>query len=167
MQIEYLSKHKACATRERKSVFVERELDDIYKKKGVVTPKLLLDRAREVDHPLHTYFDWDDEKAGEKFRLIQATAMILATRYVAVLQAHDGPPNASATTVQRYSVRKLVGSFSGTGYIERQDALNNPDIRARLIERRVAELRSWCVRVCDVAELQDVAKTIENALAKL
>lgn len=43
---------------------------------GRVTPKLVVDTARDKKSPLHPYFEWDDRKAGEVYRLDQARTLI-------------------------------------------------------------------------------------------
>ena len=65
-------------------------LQDIRDQHGALTPVLVVDAARDPEHPLHSRFDWDDTSAGHKYRLAQAGALLR----VAVLpktprQAHD------------------------------------------------------------------------------
>lgn len=45
---------------------------------GVLTPGLVLDEARDEQHPLHTRFEWDDTAAAEKWRLEQAHQLIVS-----------------------------------------------------------------------------------------
>ncbi len=52
------------------------QLQSIYDKFGKLTPKLVLDEARDEQHPLHTRFDWNDATAAEKWRLEQAHELI-------------------------------------------------------------------------------------------
>lgn len=41
-----------------------------------VTPQILVKEAAKEKSPLHNCFEWDDQKAGEKFRLHQARKLI-------------------------------------------------------------------------------------------
>lgn len=41
-----------------------------------VKPKELVDAARPTTSPIHEYFEWDDAKAGESYRLQQARQVI-------------------------------------------------------------------------------------------
>lgn len=50
--------------------------------RGVLTPRLVLDEARDESHPLHDRFEWDDGVAGEKYRLNQAHELIRSVRIV-------------------------------------------------------------------------------------
>lgn len=58
------------------------ELESIYRQHETLSPKLVVDAARPVDHPLHNRFQWDDNKAGERYRLIQAAQLIRSVRVV-------------------------------------------------------------------------------------
>jgi hypothetical protein len=57
------------------------ELEAIRTKHGKLTPTLVLDEARDPSHPLHDRFEWDDEVAGEAWRLEQARVLIVKVRY--------------------------------------------------------------------------------------
>ncbi len=59
----------------------------IRKRHGVVTPKLIVEDARDPKSPLHNFFDWDDSSAAEKYRLHQAGDLI---RRVQVYVTKDG-----------------------------------------------------------------------------
>jgi hypothetical protein len=53
---------------------------DIRERRGKLTPEIVLDEARDENHPLHHRFEWDDSAAAEKFRLSQA-ANLLRVKY--------------------------------------------------------------------------------------
>lgn len=47
---------------------------------GQLTPRAVVDTARDPDHVLHPYFEWDDEAAAEAYRLVQARALIATVK---------------------------------------------------------------------------------------
>lgn len=53
---------------------------DIRKDHGKLTPKVVVDVARDPEHPLHTRFTWDDSVAGEKWRRHEASELIRSVR---------------------------------------------------------------------------------------
>jgi hypothetical protein len=63
-------------------VSVATELDAIYQGRGQLTPRVVVDVARDPGHPLHTQFEWDDSVAGEKYRQTQAAQLIRSVRVV-------------------------------------------------------------------------------------
>jgi len=56
---------------------VSKYLREIYEDNGgELTAPILVETAKEVTHPLHPFFEWDDKLAGNKHRLSQARALI-------------------------------------------------------------------------------------------
>jgi len=55
-----------------KKEIISESLLGLYKN-GSVTPKMLVNVARNPESPLHPFFEWNDEKAGENYRQIQAS----------------------------------------------------------------------------------------------
>ncbi len=51
-------------------------LQAIRDERGALTPALVVDTARDPEHPLHSRFDWDDTVAAEKWRLEQASQLL-------------------------------------------------------------------------------------------
>lgn len=43
---------------------------------GEITPEIVLDEAKRKSSPLHGYFCWDNNKAAQEYRLIQAASLI-------------------------------------------------------------------------------------------
>lgn len=48
----------------------------IREKRGRLTPQIVLDEARDPAHPLHSRFEWDNNIAAEKYRLLQAASLL-------------------------------------------------------------------------------------------
>lgn len=53
---------------------------EIEKRFGTVTPRIVVDLARDENHPLHGEFEWRDGVAAEKFREEQARELIRGAR---------------------------------------------------------------------------------------
>lgn len=43
---------------------------------GIITPQIVLDSSRPKNAPLHPHFCWNNSKAAEEYRLIQAAGLI-------------------------------------------------------------------------------------------
>lgn len=56
------------------------ELVAIREERGKLTPVIVLEEARDPEHPLHSRFEWDDSVAAEKYRLTQARVLISLVR---------------------------------------------------------------------------------------
>jgi len=59
---------------------VEEELSDLNKQHGHLTPDLVLESAVSASSPLHSLFEWDNDKAGHSFRLWQARKLIRSVK---------------------------------------------------------------------------------------
>jgi hypothetical protein len=157
-QLVYQGKEK----RERKSVIVDRELERIYKKHKVVTVDVVLSEAAKATHPLHSYFEWDDRAAGQKYRIVQAYSLIMASKFVVSLVENDEiTPKQVKGSAQ---VRRLVSAFRGEGFKLRTDALKDTESREAIIEAKRSQLRSWCNSVIDINELAPLRTTILSQL---
>ncbi len=55
---------------------VQEVVNKIYAEVGEVRPSALVEAARPKSSPAHNAFEWDDSKAGEEYRLIQARTWI-------------------------------------------------------------------------------------------
>jgi hypothetical protein len=162
--VSYVTKQDAIEPREKKTVVVERILTEIYERDGVITPQGLVEEARSSGHILHGYFEWNDSKAAEKYRLTQATAMILATKFVAVLQRQaDEPPRVISA---QKPVREFLPMYRGEGFKGRTEILSTEDTRVAFIERKLGVLVSWCSSVVDVDEFSSMRKALEEMIAE-
>ncbi|TDT31137.1 hypothetical protein [Naumannella halotolerans] len=55
-------------------------LQSIYDQRGQLTPALVVETAKNTDHPLHHRFEWNDEIAGPKYREVQARELIRSVK---------------------------------------------------------------------------------------
>lgn len=140
---------------------VDRELDKLYKKNNnTISPELVVTAATPANHPLHSYFEWNDTKAAKAHRLRQAYEMILASKMVAFLSKPPQPPPPVAKPL----VRKLLPTFRQRGFKMRNEVLSQKETREAFIERKKQALRAWCNEVIDVKELQPLRAMILRAL---
>lgn len=149
------------AKREKKQLTIDNALGELLKTHKTVTVDLVIQEATKKDHPLHDLFEWDDSIAADKFRKMQAYAMILSSRFTVQLVQQQ---NSHTKVMKSARVRRLVNSFSGEGFKLRTDALKNAEDRSGIIEKKKAILRSWCQSVIDIEELTSLRTQIESEL---
>jgi hypothetical protein len=162
--MKYTTKENAMVKREKKQVVVEKALDAIYEKHGTLSTELVIEEAKDPNHKLHRFFDWDDEVAGKKWRETQAYALIMATKFVVVLNGQqNGPPKVMGASVE---VRKFVNGFHGEGFKMRNDAVNDDETRRGMVEKKIAVLKSWCRETVDLEELKELREMILGFVSK-
>lgn len=110
-------------------------LQDLHDRHDGLTPRLVLDTAREPSHVLHSHFEWDNDEAAERYRLDQARALIRSFKVV-----YREDDNA------RRKVRAFVSTVSETGPVYRatEQVLSDAfarDLLLRGLERDTQALR--------------------------
>lgn len=116
-----------------------------------VTPRNVVDLARNEDSKLHNDFEWDNEIAGDKYRLIQASEMI---RHLVFEPKEE---QCEPTRVYQISTEKTV-------YKPVEMILKNEDEYQSLLKRALAELQAFKKRYSTLVELEEVFSAIEKAL---
>lgn len=127
--------------------------EKIEKKYGKVTNDLVLDDAKREDSPLHPLFEWDDTVAAHKYRLSQATQLIL---------------NLHVETEVDTTVREVRAYFNtsendrkGT-FINVNSAFENPDTRELVLKRALRELEIFRQKYESLKELAEIFAKIDE-----
>ena len=77
--------------------------ESIEERDGVLSPSAVVDEARPEVSPIHACFEWDDEKAAEKYRETQASSMIRCL-IVSTEHIENAPEGQGATILSLYFV---------------------------------------------------------------
>lgn len=153
------------APAQHKRAAIDKELARICQRDGCVTAAAVVDAARDESSLLHAAFEWDDDVAGEKYRLEQARNMIRASKYLELLETVRA--GRSQPKPCHVSVRAYITGRRGQGpatFKLRNEVLSDADDRAATVEQFLAELRSWCDRTVDITELSALRDVIARAL---
>lgn len=107
------------------------ELTRIAQRDGVLTPAAVLAEAAAEDSPLHAVFEWDNDKAGEAYRLHQAATLIRRCKIIV------------ETAPETYTrVRAFTNVPEAEGYLPTADALlDHRDVVFEQCKREIAALR--------------------------
>jgi len=164
--VRYVSDEEMQHVRERKRVIVDKELDRLASEnEGTITVDLVLESARASGSPLNRYFDWDDGRAAEKWRRVQALQLIMASKMVAQLIKQNDEPVAAIA--EHAEVRRLVNAFQGEGFRMRPEILSDQEQRQAIIKRHIERLRSWLRATIDLAELEPIRTLVAKVLPKV
>lgn len=88
---------------------------------GTLTPREIVDVARDEDSPLHWFFEWDDSTAAELYRHEQARTLVRSFNIEVRI-------NKTIVTLPKYVRDPSVGA-SAQGYIETARIRTDEDIR--------------------------------------
>jgi len=96
------------------------ELTRIYKEDGELTTKGVVNAARPEVAPLHPAFEWDDERAGELYREVQARKLIKLVDVISTDQL--GETKKTTAFVHIPDEKERAGSYHPMSVI-----VNQPD----------------------------------------
>lgn len=114
-----------------------------------ITPKEMVDRARDEKSELHKCFEWNDTVAAEKYRLHQARN-VLAMLVFKPKTEEEQPVRVFSLTTEK-SVYQPTKSF-----------LVQADEYQDLLKRALAELEMFKKKYRTLNELEEVFRAIEE-----
>lgn len=122
------------------------ELQRIYDRDGVIEPETVVEESENPSAPLHSCFEWDDEKAAHKYRITQAQNII---RAIVVVDEAKQPETRAFVNVQReYHPVSVV--------------VRNPEKREILLQNALNELRWFERKYNTLQELSAVFSAIKE-----
>lgn len=126
--------------------------------KGELTPRDVVDDARNPNSPLHSFFEWDDSAAAEEHRLGQARGLIRAV--VAVYTRKNQPAIRTRAYVH-------IPEGKTSHYRETSQAMSLSKTRNMVLQRAWTELQAWKRRYADLKEFSDLVDVIDEVGKKI
>lgn len=130
------------------------QLQAIYDQRGQLTPALVVDEARDKNHPLHSRFEWNDKIAGEAWRREQAAALIRSVSIV-YKETSSGPARVRAFTAIKpddahaHNYEPVEEVLADP--VKRQIVLNAMNREWRVFKRRYEHLAEFASLIDDEA----------------
>lgn len=121
----------------------KQELLRIERQNGFITPEVLVAESSSISSPLHSYFQWDDSKAGEAYRRWQARELIKE-----VTVSYSGREINGF-----YNVRIVIKGQVKQGYVSLVKVLSNTDLRRQVLRDALNEIRYWETKYKEYQEL--------------
>lgn len=139
-------------------------LEEIQEKNGgKITPKIVLKEAKEKNSPLHDFFEWDNTKASDNWRLHQARHLIGA---IEVVISYDGTEKER----RRYlnvRVDNEEDEESSRIYVVTETALTDSEMRKQVLQNALREASYWQTKYEDYTELSKIFQSIRLTKSKL
>lgn len=126
--------------------------------KGELTPQDVLKDAKNNNSPLHSFFEWDEGKAAEQYRLQQARGLIRAVVAVYV----DGKNKAVRSKAYVHIAEKTAPHYRETGH-----AMSQTKTRNMVLQRAWQELSAWRKRYQDLKAFSELFDVIDETAKKL
>lgn len=145
----------------KESKAVIKELQGIEKQNGVITAKAVVQRAKNESSPLHRFFNWDDTKAANEYRLWQAR-MIVARVYVSTPDTDPNKPVLRAFVNISPGEDIYDADSSGRGYIGIENAKKSAPLRDQVLQYAKDQLFRWEERFGAMQEFFEVSVAIKS-----
>ena len=143
---------------------VASHLQDIYDDNGTITPQIVVDTARDDEHPLHDHFVWDDAVAGEMYRCNQAAQMI---RKVTIRRTTpDGDEVVTRAWVSRTEIEGQTTTDDARGhYLPVQVVIASSDLRPKYEQAMEREWKALYAKYKDYQAFIDMVAADMAAVA--
>lgn len=117
---------------------VVKELLEIQEIRGEVNPAYVIESAKNKKSALHSYFLWDNEKAANRYRLHQASELLMR---IEVKVVKDGEPKI----MRAFEVTKSGNNESGAKYISFDSGSSSrvKEISINDLNRTISRLESF------------------------
>jgi len=129
-------------------------LEELKEELGEYKAVDLLEKAKNKNHRLHNYFEWENDIAAEKYRVQQAGYMMRSVRVI--IKTIDGPREVPYVI----SIRSEIDNKRKYTTIAR--VLNNENYRAQAIKEAMKALNSWKNKYSMYKELTPIFQAIDE-----
>jgi len=140
-------------------------LDSLQAESGVLTPATVISDAKDKDSPIHSYFEWDNKKAGNKHRLHQARSLMNSILVKIVY------PDNSESKIRKFHNITIEYSKeekkSERGYVSVDVVVQSRELTAQVVEFARSELAAWSNRYRQYEKLQSFIDIVDNITISL
>jgi len=161
--MKYKARTGATFGEEKAQIYGE-ELERIQKENGgLLTPSLVIEEARKKSSPIHNYFEWDKDKAQEKYLLYQARQLINSIEVVVSF-------NGEEKEIRRYlnvTQQNETDEEPERVYAVTEKVLSDSELRNQVLERAIREVEYWKEKYKTYKELSPIFTAIENTKKKI
>lgn len=117
-------------------------------------PETVLEKAKDLNNPLHNLFEWDDSVAAEKYRLGQARQIIQQ-----IVIVNDNP------NTENKSVRAFVTTSNNDCHYQTiTTVIQDPEAYEVLLARAKMELRAFKEKYKNLVEFKELFDELDKFL---
>lgn len=147
----------------KKVPLYQQELERITKKYNGLTAEIVVNEAKNKNSPLNQFFDWDDDVAGEKWRLWQARYLITTVRV-------NVEWSGEVKNIRKYLNVRVSNDNDDEvqrAYLPTSVVLTTKEYRDQMLKKAVNEIEYWKKSYNDFIELEDIYNAIDKTQKKL
>ena len=131
-------------------------LENIIKKYGSLKPSYVVGESKDIKTILHRYFEWDNEKAADKYRKHQALDLICNLTAVK-LTGHVEPSQP---------IRAFISFKQDNEFVSVANVLNTPALQENMLDMAMRELETFRQKYATLEFLSDLISDIDKNIKK-
>lgn len=135
-------------------------IEGIKKSKGIITPKLLVVEAKQKSSPLHDCFEWDDSKAAEEYRIVQAREIL---RYI-VVEIEPDDEYEEPCTIRVFVAPSSIENEANESYVTIMDVCNDDNMEDAYLRQLKSELDAIRNKIKGFQIFAEVVKAIDAVI---
>lgn len=143
-------------------------LQDIYKSNNdKLTPDVVLKTAKQKSHPLHSCFEWDNNKAAHAHRLYQARKIISCVVIEKMVGRKPMSVRAFINIKQDNKGNLTHNPFNGKGqnyFVSLNDAMQNDFMKTYTVEAAIIEVNRWMEKYKNIKKLSSLFRVIKRKI---
>jgi len=129
----------------------------IKKRRGGVTPQLLVIESKRKSSPLHNCFEWDNSKAAEEYRIVQAREIL---RFL-IVEIEPEEEYEDPQFVRAFVAPSSVEKEGNTSYVTIEEVCGDEELEAAYLRQLKRELNSIKNKIKGFKEFSEVVKAID------
>lgn len=141
---------------------LRRELDAIAKTRAGLTPKSVLQAAKNKSSILHKFFEWDDTEAARLYREKQAAGLIRTVTASITTPEHREIEVRAFINVRDEDNEGCINYGDSGKYVPISVALENDSYRSQLLSAARRDLTAFRTKYACLIELAGVFREIES-----
>lgn len=127
---------------------------------GQITPELVLNAAKPKTSPLHSFFCWDNTKAANAYRLVQAQALI---RRIKVTYLSHESRSVRVRAYVNIEPETEDGMDAETGiYLPVEDVMSTKSYRDQLLAQAKKDANTFKMKYASLIEVSAIINAIDK-----
>ena len=141
------------------------KIEKLKKDKGIISPEILLNDAKNQKSYLHRFFDWSNDSAAEKWRKQQARALINHIKVVIIKDKINRPAFESLKI--KIETKTKGEEKDERAYVSCEEVDKDLYLRDQIFRRGIQDLRLWIDKYRHYKEFKSVVLSIQAEIKGL
>ena len=137
------------------------------KANGGLKTKAVVDAARSEESTLHDFFQWDDTKAGELYRRVQARHLINGIHEIVIDENGEEKDIPLFYNVIIESSNENEEDSNHHRYVFNEEIAEDSNYKEQQLQKAIQEIKIWESKYSMIKELSDIFGAIKKIQKKL